>query len=53
MWMDLDAVDYQAPQSDERTPEEQKQQSLMTPARRAVLDALEQEFRDLLNSLPR
>jgi hypothetical protein len=39
-------------QSDVRT-EENSQKSLLTPERRAALDALEHEFRELLNSLPR
>jgi hypothetical protein len=52
--MSLDAVDYRSSQSDERTSQDDtSQQSLMTPARRAALDALEHEFRDLLKSLPR
>ncbi len=51
--MNLDAVDYQVSQSDVRTPQDDNgQQSLMTPARRAALDALEREFRELLNALP-
>jgi hypothetical protein len=53
--MDLDAVDYRSTQSDVRTAPGDKddQASLLTPARRAALDALEREFSDLLNSLPR
>jgi hypothetical protein len=50
--MSLDAVDYAVSQSDERTFEDASK-SLMTPARRAALDALEREFQDLLQSLPR
>lgn len=50
--MSLDAVDYEGSQSDERTSESASN-SLMTPARRAALDALEREFRDLLQSPPR
>lgn len=50
--MSLDAVDYEVSQSDERTPESAGK-SLMTPARRAALEALEREFQDLLQSLPR
>lgn len=50
--MSLDAVDYEASQSDERTIEDTGK-SLLTPARRAALDALEREFQDLLRSLPR
>jgi hypothetical protein len=41
-------------QSGERQSQESdNQQTLMTPARRAALDALEREFRDLLNAAPR
>jgi hypothetical protein len=50
--MSLDAVDYEGSQSDERTSESAGN-SLMTPARRAALDALEREFQDLLQSPPR
>ena len=49
--MSLDAVDTEGFQSDERTTEHTGK-SLMTPARRAALDALEREFQDLLRSLP-
>ena len=52
--MRMDAVDYRSSQSDQRTSQDDNsQQSLMTPARRAALDALEREFRELLNSPPR
>jgi hypothetical protein len=51
--MDLDAVDYQVAQSDVRTSQDDNSQTLMTPARRAALDALEREFHGLLNSLSR
>ncbi len=52
--MDLDAVDYRSTQSDVRTSQDDNQQpSSLTPARRAALDALEREFSDLLNLLPR
>ena len=52
--MNLDAVDYQVSQSDVRTsPDDNSSQNSMTPARRAALDALEREFHELLNSLPR
>jgi hypothetical protein len=50
--MSLDAVDYEVSQSDVRTSENARD-SLMTPARRAALDALEREFQELLQSLPR
>jgi hypothetical protein len=52
--MRLDTSDYRAPQSAERTPQESDtEHSLMTPARRAALDALEREFRELLKSATR
>lgn len=50
--MSLDAVDYEVSQSDVRTSENASRNQ-MTPARRAALDALEREFQDLLQSLPR
>ena len=51
--MRLDTVETRSSQSDERQSQESEiQQSLMTPARRAALDALEREFRDLLNAQP-
>jgi hypothetical protein len=41
-------------QSTERSPQENEtQQNQMTPVRRAALDALEREFRDLLSAQPR
>jgi hypothetical protein len=51
--MSLDAVDYQVSQSDVRTSHDDNNQNLLTPARRAALDALEREFRDLLEAPPR
>jgi hypothetical protein len=48
--MSLDAVDYQGTQSDVRTAEDNRRNTLLTPARRAALDALEHEFRELLNA---
>ncbi len=51
--MRLDTVDTQSSQSDEsRAEPSDNQQSLLTPARRAALEALEREFRDLLNAQP-
>jgi hypothetical protein len=50
--MSLDGVDYEVSQSDVRTSENASE-SLMTATRRAALDALEREFRELLQSLPR
>jgi hypothetical protein len=50
--MDLDAVDYQGAQSDVRTSQHDNSETLLTPARRAALDALEREFHDLLNARP-
>jgi hypothetical protein len=52
--MRLDTADYRSAQSDMRTSQDENtQQSLMTPARRAALDALEREFHELLNPPPR
>ena len=51
--MNLDAVDYQVSQSDVRTSDDNARQTLLTPARRAALDALEREFRELLEAVPR
>lgn len=49
--MQLASVDTDASQSDlHRAPIQFNEQTLMTPARRAALDALEQEFRELLKS---
>jgi len=47
--MRLDKVDDQSVQSDERKSEQADSPStLLTPARRAALDALERELRELL-----
>lgn len=47
--MRLDAGDARFSQSDERDVQLQPaDQGLLTPARRAALDALEREFHDLL-----
>jgi hypothetical protein len=47
--MRLDTVNDRATKSDERkTQSSNGEQSLLTPARRAALDALEREFHDLL-----
>ena len=52
--MRLDTVDYASSESNERKSEtEQPAPSLMTPARRAALDALEREFHELLQAGPR
>jgi hypothetical protein len=53
--MRLDTVEQRASQSDERKPElnNDETKGLLTPARRAALDALEREFHDLLNARPR
>ncbi len=53
--MRLDTVDQQTSQSDERKSElnNEETKGLLTPARRAALDALEREFHDLLNARPR
>jgi hypothetical protein len=49
--MRLDTVDYRSSQSDQRKSKfEETQQSLMTPARRAALMALEREFNEFLKA---
>jgi len=51
--MRLETVDFQSTQSAARTVQDHDADaplSLMTPARRAALDALEREFHDLLRS---
>jgi len=49
--MRLDKIDHQSVQSNERKTEHNDNQvSLLTPARRAALDALEREFRELLQA---
>jgi hypothetical protein len=49
--MRLDTVEYRVTQSDKRpSHDDNSQHNLMTPARRAALDALEREFQELLNS---
>lgn len=50
--MRLDTIEHRSNQSDERNVQVQDTgQNLMTPARRAALDALEREFRELLQSV--
>jgi hypothetical protein len=47
--MRLDTVDYRSSQSDvRRSDSEDNRQTLLTPARRAALEALEREFQDFL-----
>ena len=49
----MDTVDYRSIQSDQRTShDDDNHKTLMTPARRAALDALEREFHELLNAPP-
>jgi methanogenic corrinoid protein MtbC1 len=49
--MRLSAVEGRVSQSDERkTDDETNRQNLLTPARRAALNALEREFRELLQA---
>ena len=51
--MQVDAIDYRVSQSGQRTLQDDIQRkSLLTPARRAALDALEREFHELLNARP-
>ncbi len=49
--MRLETVEYLLSQSDERKPaSEQTQQSQLTPARHAALNALEREFKEMLKA---
>ena len=48
--MRLDKIDGQSVQSNERKSEQDNPPKLLTPARRAALEALEREFRDLLQA---
>jgi hypothetical protein len=52
--MRLDTVENRSSQLNENHSDHSDNPSnQMTPARRAALDALEREFRDLLNAAPR
>jgi hypothetical protein len=52
--MRLDTIDSQSKQSGQRSVQDRNsEQVLMTPARRAALDALEREFHELLQSAAR
>ena len=52
--MRAQAVDYRLSQSEQRTSQDDEaQKNLLTPARRAALDALEREFQELLHAQPR
>jgi hypothetical protein len=52
--MRLDNSEYRVSQSDVRSvQDDNSEQGLMTPARRAALDALEREFQDLLKAATR
>jgi hypothetical protein len=47
--MRAEAIDYRyVEREQQRTAEREPRESLMTPARRAGLDALEREFREFL-----
>ena len=47
--MQVDTIEYRVSQSGQRTLQDDvERKSLLTPARRAALDALEREFADLL-----
>lgn len=49
--MRAEAIDYRFVEPEQRQPaERQRHESLMTPARRAGLDALEREFHEFLKS---
>ena len=52
--MRLDTVNTRSSQSDERKSDDDKiRKNLLTPARRAALDALEREFHELLKARAR
>jgi hypothetical protein len=52
--MRLETAEYRVTKSEEHGFQEHDGgQTLLTPARRAALDALEREFRDLLAAHPR
>ena len=52
--MGVDTVNDRSSQSDERkTQDDNIQHGLITPARRAALDALERELHELLKVCPR
>jgi hypothetical protein len=52
--MRLDTVENRSSQSDVRTSQgENLQHGLLTPARRAALDALERELQQFLQAIPR
>jgi hypothetical protein len=52
--MRVDTADDRSSQSDERKSQnDNSQHGLMTPARRAALDALERELHELLKACPR
>ncbi len=52
--MRAEAINYRSGEMDERRAERLEQAAnVMTPARRAGLDALEREFNDFLKSRPR
>jgi hypothetical protein len=52
--MRAEAIDYRyAEQEQQRIADREPRESLMTPARRAGLDALEREFQEFLRSRPR
>lgn len=49
--MRLETIDYHSKPSGQRSVQDRDiEQSLMTPARRAALDALEREFHELLQT---
>jgi hypothetical protein len=52
--MRLNTVDHRSTQSDQRkSQDENTQHGLMTPARRAALDALERQLHEFLKAIPR
>ena len=52
--MRAEAVDYRVSQFEQRaSQDDDNRKSLLTPARRAALDALEREFQELLHAQSR
>ena len=52
--MRAEAIDYRyVEREQQRIAEREPREGLMTPARRAGLDALEREFREFLRTQPR
>jgi hypothetical protein len=50
MEMRAEAIDYRYAEREQQIAEREPRENLMTPARRAGLDALEREFREFLRA---